>query len=196
MAFWYSDTQESAGPTHWLGIAIDLCQLMGFHRTLRLSSSTPFATHRQSLFRRIWWSCFMRDRWLSLGLGRPPKIHLEDCDVEMPIPEDVTAEWSTLNENLRARYMPSGMERHAQVWVKLIQLSSTLGGILHDVYRKSSRNKDASIECVQKHELEIEKCRLPAVDPNEEPDDVALNKYQFQLLFEYDTSRLDCLRSC
>jgi HSP20 family molecular chaperone IbpA len=43
---------------------------------------------KKKLWKRIWWSCFMRDRLVALGMRRPTRIKAEDYDVPMLREED------------------------------------------------------------------------------------------------------------
>lgn len=43
---------------------------------------------KQRLWKRIWWSCFMRDRLIALGMRRPTRIKDEDFDVPMLVEAD------------------------------------------------------------------------------------------------------------
>ncbi|KAK4938335.1 hypothetical protein LTR10_021219 [Elasticomyces elasticus] len=183
LGFWYSDAEDKNGPWHWLGIAVGLCQVMGLHRTPRLAVTKQSARLRQRLFRRIWWSCFMRDRWLSLGLGRPMRINIEDCDVQMPEVQDLTAELEQLAPEIANEYLPSSMIAHETIWIKLIELSHILGKILRAEYRStmSVLNND----CSRAHGAELEACQLP-MDPETQSEDlwITLNRLQFEMLRE------------
>ncbi|KAL2414719.1 Cutinase transcription factor 1 beta [Exophiala dermatitidis] len=131
LSFWYADSTDRAGPWHWAGVAISLCQGLGFHRSLELvvpdSSKIPAYSR---LFRRLWWSCFLRDRWLSVTLGRPMRIHLDDCDVLMTTDEDVTHEWGDIPSDQKDRYLPSGYPLLAGCWVPFVKLTDVLGKIM------------------------------------------------------------------
>ncbi|KAK6371561.1 hypothetical protein LTS17_008812 [Exophiala oligosperma] len=183
LGFWYSDAEDRNGPWHWMGIAIGLCQVMGLHRKPRLAVSTPSAISRQRLFRRIWWSCFVRDRWLSVGLGRPMRINLEDCDVKFPSVEDLTVELEQLAPEVADRYLPHSMQQHAMIWVQLVRLSHVLGRILRIDY---GLNGSASSEDdFRAHELELKACRL--ADDGGLTSDTSfgsLSRLQFEMLLE------------
>ncbi|OBT83848.1 hypothetical protein VE02_05486 [Pseudogymnoascus sp. 03VT05] len=75
MGHWYTSTDDRAGPWHWTGIAIGLSHTVGLHQL----SHGP-----RPLWRRLWWSLYCREVWLSLGLGRPMRIVLEDSDTSPP----------------------------------------------------------------------------------------------------------------
>ncbi|OAL32686.1 hypothetical protein AYO20_07844 [Fonsecaea nubica] len=179
LGFWYSDPEDRSGPWHWMGIAIGLCQVMGLYCTPRSGSLSPYATLRSRLFRRIWWSCFMRDRWLCLGLGRPMRINLEDCQVQMPEPDDITMELSDLDPDVAAKYLPAAMPEHAEIWVRLIHLSVVLGKILRQNTRPPFDH-----DCFRSCETDLENCRSSArgLDHQNEFSVASLNEFQFELL--------------
>lgn len=72
------DTKDS---WHWLNTAISLAFAMSLHKTAGYGIST--ATRESRTLRRIWWSCYLRDKILALGVNRPSRIKDEDSDVEM-----------------------------------------------------------------------------------------------------------------
>jgi hypothetical protein len=63
-----------------MGVAISLAHTIGLHRNPETTSIPPL---KQKLWKRIWWSCFMRDRLIALGMRRPTRIKDEDFDVPM-----------------------------------------------------------------------------------------------------------------
>ena len=65
---------------HWLGIAISLAYAIGLNRNPdKLDIDSP----SKHLSKRIWWSCYLRDRLLALGMRRPTRINDRDYDVPM-----------------------------------------------------------------------------------------------------------------
>lgn len=96
MTYWYENPQDIKDTWHWMGIGLSLAQVLGFHRNPEhLSITDPRA---KRMHKRIWWSCFMRDRLLALGIRRPTRIRNEDFNVPMltlddfettPIPQDL-----------------------------------------------------------------------------------------------------------
>ncbi|KAK6529503.1 hypothetical protein TWF281_008676 [Arthrobotrys megalospora] len=85
MTYWYETPDDQKDTWHWMGVAISLSHTVGLHRNPVNSSLSP---RRQKLWKRIWWSCFMRDRLVALGMRRPTRIKDEDCDVPMLTLED------------------------------------------------------------------------------------------------------------
>ncbi|KAI9762300.1 MAG: hypothetical protein M4579_000448 [Chaenotheca gracillima] len=80
MTYWYETPNDQKDTWHWMGVAISLSHTIGLHRNPEKSNMDP---KRQSLWKRIWWSCYMRDRLVALGMRRPTRIKTEDFDVPM-----------------------------------------------------------------------------------------------------------------
>ncbi|KAJ5127375.1 fungal-specific transcription factor domain-containing protein [Penicillium atrosanguineum] len=136
LGFFHSEMDEHGQPWYWTGIAISFCQILGLHRNPDFSKRNPSITERQrSFWRRLWWSCVFRDRWLSLTMGRPLRINLDDCDTPFPSPDDLLYDIVGLQEPFVSSYIPSDMARLAKYWVMLISLSLQLGSVLAMNYR-------------------------------------------------------------
>lgn len=80
LTYWYETPDDQKDTWHWMGVAISLAHTIGLHRDPKTSS---LDVARQRLWKKIWWSCFMRDRLVALGMRRPTRIKFEDCDVPM-----------------------------------------------------------------------------------------------------------------
>lgn len=80
MTYWYETPDDQKDTWHWMGVAISLAHTIGLHRN---PANTSMPLHKQKLWKRIWWSCFMRDRLIALGMRRPTRIKDEDFDVPM-----------------------------------------------------------------------------------------------------------------
>lgn len=89
MTYWYETPDDQKDTWHWMGVSISLAQTIGLHRDPAKSSMD---IKRQKLWKRIWWSCFMRDRLIALGMRRPTRIKHEDCDVPMLTEDDFETE--------------------------------------------------------------------------------------------------------
>ena len=79
-----------------MGVATSVAHTIGLHRN---PDNTNLDSKRVKLWKRIWWSTYMRDRLIALGMRRPTRIKSEDFDVPMltlddfeiaPLPESVT----------------------------------------------------------------------------------------------------------
>jgi hypothetical protein len=80
MTYWYETPDDQKDTWHWMGVAISLAHTIGLHRNPAMMGMSP---RKQKLWKRIWWSCFMRDRLVALGMRRPTRIKDEDFDVPM-----------------------------------------------------------------------------------------------------------------
>ncbi|KAL9112988.1 MAG: hypothetical protein Q9227_002853 [Pyrenula ochraceoflavens] len=80
MTNWYETPDDQKDTWHWMGVSLSVAQTIGLHRDPSHSGMPP---QRQSLWKRVWWSCFMRDRLIALGMRRPTRIKHDDCDVPM-----------------------------------------------------------------------------------------------------------------
>lgn len=81
MTYWYETPDDQKDSHHWMGIAVSLSHTIGLHRNPEKSSSMD--RPRQRLWKRIWWSIYMRDRLVALGMRRPTRIKNADFDVPM-----------------------------------------------------------------------------------------------------------------
>ena len=80
MTYWYETPDDQKDTWHWMGVAISLAHTIGLHRNPDAASMN---LAKRRLWKRIWWSCFMRDRLIALGMRRPTRIKDEDFDVPM-----------------------------------------------------------------------------------------------------------------
>ncbi|CAP73574.1 uncharacterized protein PODANS_2_9380 [Podospora anserina S mat+] len=80
MTYWYESPDDQKDTWHWMGVAISLAQTIGVHRN---PVATNFPPAKRGLWKRIWWSCYMRDRMIALGMRRPTRIKDDDFDVPM-----------------------------------------------------------------------------------------------------------------
>src|SRR5689334_21310737 len=87
MANWNETPGDNKGAWHWMGVAISLAQTLGMHR----KAESRAHSHESKLYKRIWWSCYFRDRMLAIAMGRllrirddefdTPPLTLEDFDI-------------------------------------------------------------------------------------------------------------------
>jgi hypothetical protein len=96
MTFWSELRDDRKDIWYWMGVASDFSLRIGLHDELLTKELT---TKERRLLRRISWSCFMRDQFVSLGVQRPPRINrqehyipmlsLDDFDFD-PLPINIT----------------------------------------------------------------------------------------------------------
>ncbi|EED13377.1 C6 transcription factor, putative [Talaromyces stipitatus ATCC 10500] len=160
MGFWHSEVDEHTQPWYWTGIAVSLCQMLGLHRDPDSSKYNSFISDRQRhLWRRLWWTCFSRDRWLSLTLGRPLRIDLKDCDVPMPTPDDLLSDVEHIPQFTSSSYLPSNLPRLANYWITYVELSRLLGAVL--IMNYQTQRPTPTLSQVEDLEAEIMSCKLP-----------------------------------
>ncbi|KAM5380079.1 hypothetical protein ACJZ2D_003726 [Fusarium nematophilum] len=212
MSHWYtSSTEDRTGPWHWNGIAISLSHTIGLHRLSEPSQSEADVYH--PVWRRLWWSIYCREVWLSLGQGRPTRIRLDDSDTLMPTVDDDDLSLSqqpTLNVELRSKYLPDEFNALLEMWCSLVRLTIALGTILLINYRP--KGSSISGDELEKYENAVRACEVnfPTNGPHSKV--LASHVYQFKLYFEatiitlyradildtsssMPTSRADMLRS-
>ncbi|KAJ5214910.1 hypothetical protein N7468_010589 [Penicillium chermesinum] len=138
LSYWYSDAQEHTGASYWIGIAITLAQSIGLHRDPNTQSrniSHSQVEGKRHLTCRLWWTCVIRDRWVSLAKGRPMRIHDEDHDVKLPVMSDILNEFHTVSPEAQRQFLPPDLDKLADIWISLVKISDTLGRILRMHYR-------------------------------------------------------------
>ena len=96
LTYYYETPDDQKDTWHWMGVATSVAHTIGLHRN---PDNTNLDSKRVKLWKRIWWSTYMRDRLIALGMRRPTRIKSEDFDVPMltlddfeiaPLPESVT----------------------------------------------------------------------------------------------------------
>jgi hypothetical protein len=96
LTYYYETPDDQKDTWHWMGVATSVAHTIGLHRN---PDNTNLDSKRVKLWKRIWWSTYMRDRLIALGMRRPTRIKTEDFDVPMltlddfeiaPLPESIT----------------------------------------------------------------------------------------------------------
>jgi len=132
MGYWYGNTHDRADSWHWIGIAISLSQSFGFHRDPG-RSNVPLSQRR--LWRRIWWCCFYRDRYIALGMGRPTRINPEDCDVAELVVDDLVPLVSLSDLSAGAAATVEKCQKLSTIFLEMLKLAQILGRVLARQYR-------------------------------------------------------------
>ncbi|EEU45285.1 uncharacterized protein NECHADRAFT_40529 [Fusarium vanettenii 77-13-4] len=79
----------------------------------------------RSLWRRIWWSIYSRDRHTAACLGRPCRIRDEDCDIELLTEDDLR-----FDECYDEELIPSQKDHHISYFIEMSNLAVILGDIV------------------------------------------------------------------
>ncbi|CAJ0544229.1 Ff.00g035120.m01.CDS01 [Fusarium sp. VM40] len=186
MGFWYSDTEDRLGPWHWNGIAISLCQTVGLHREpdASLNHSQYRSSIDRDLWKHLWWCCFFRETWLSVGMGRPMRINLAHSDTPKPDSKASESLYTELTESQRRQYIPEDPENLFLLWDELLSVTSILSRILsvqHLAKRTLSTHSDVDdLESeLRGHHKHLDYLRSRATDPV-----LTLHMHHFELFFE------------
>ncbi len=164
MTFWYENPQDIKDTWHWMGIGLSLAQVLGFHRNPEHLGITNLRAKR--MHKRIWWSCFMRDRLLALGIRRPTRIRSDDFSVPMltpddfetaPIPQDLLR--SVCDSPLLAQD-PESRKTVAMACIEMAKLCVCIGNVLSSQYSilgdtsMTKTENDARTMVVPRHSIE------------------------------------------
>lgn len=80
LTYYYETPDDQKDTWHWMGVATSVAHTIGLHRNPDKANMDP---KRIKLWKRIWWSTYMRDRLIALGMRRPTRIKDEDYDVPL-----------------------------------------------------------------------------------------------------------------
>ncbi|KZL82789.1 cutinase transcription factor 1 beta [Colletotrichum incanum] len=181
MGHWYTSTDDRAGPWHWHGIAISLSHTIGLHR-LQMPTDQQTLQGSKPLWRRLWWSLYTREVWLSLGLGRPMRIALDDFDTPMLAACDSEVILPEVKGKLGRKYLPEELGFLFDTWIAFVGLTAALSNVLATNYRaKGDKPSKADIE---RSESQIRAYQSRVPESENQGKVVASHIYQFKLYFE------------
>ncbi|KAL7942700.1 fungal-specific transcription factor domain-containing protein [Trichoderma barbatum] len=193
LGFWNSDIEDHMQPWHWSGRAINLCQVLGLHRDIdSVGYNTSITERQRSLFRRLWWTCFWRDRWLSVSLGRPLRINLDESDTPDPLVSDIAVDLEDIPESVTSAYFPRDLPRLAEYWIQLIHMTKLLGKTLTTCYQL--RRPKPTIGQIDALEAELMRFSMP-----EHPDPILSRLatfYYYHLQLHYQAILVTFYRPC
>ena len=85
MSYWYERPTDQKDAWHWVGAGLSYANAIGLHRNPIGHASD---VKGQRLRKRLWWSCFIRDRLIALSSRKPLRIRADDFDVPMLVLDD------------------------------------------------------------------------------------------------------------
>ncbi|KAL1889582.1 hypothetical protein Sste5346_008831 [Sporothrix stenoceras] len=140
MTYWYEAPEYEQDTWYWMGVTLSLAQVHGFHRNPEPFSS--ISRQEKKLRKRMWWSCFIRDRLLALGLRRPARIRHNQKDFNVPmltLNDFDTAPLSsdlsiTFLGDLPAAHDPDTKVTLAKLCIALAKLCVCIGDVLSSQY--------------------------------------------------------------
>ncbi|KAJ3543341.1 hypothetical protein NM208_g3632 [Fusarium decemcellulare] len=122
LSFWWNSPDDQKDSWYWLGCATSYAQSLGMHRS---STYSVLDQETRSLWKRIWWSVFIRDRHTAACFGRPCRVRDEDCDVEPMTEEDLT-----FDQGFDETLVPIQKDYHVSYFLEMAKLSEILGDII------------------------------------------------------------------
>ncbi|RTE70314.1 hypothetical protein BHE90_015293 [Fusarium euwallaceae] len=122
LGHWWQQPQDQKDTWHWLGCAISLAQTLGMHRS---TAHSGLSARTCSLWKRLWWSIYVRDRHAAGALGRPCRIRDEDCDVEQLSEADFEVDGKTMLQVLGQQE-----KYHVSYAIHMAKLAVLLGRVL------------------------------------------------------------------
>lgn len=136
MTCWQENGDEVKHLRHWIGIAYNISIFIGLNKDPTASSLSP---RRKHLWKRVWWSCYMRDRMLALGLRHAPIIPSEECETPDLTIDDFdirpsTSDISSAFETCGLLHDIDQQNRLAEVCIAQQQLCHKLSKILKARY--------------------------------------------------------------
>lgn len=140
MSSWYSRWDDRRHTWHWTGAAYDIARSMGLHREPKGGHASDKLRHHR---RRMWWSLYIRDRFITLGTRRPMRIQDHEFDVKMLTLEDFDLEPEDDHDEAQT-IIPSGKERTstALMCIQLAELCISIGRVVASQYTTLANSAD------------------------------------------------------
>ncbi|KAK7903813.1 hypothetical protein LTR67_001833 [Exophiala xenobiotica] len=137
--YWYVSENDQKDPWHWLGICISLATSIGLNQRITYHHKKDAKTCR--LWRRVWWTCVMRDRIIAVSMRRPlrikdedinlPPLTLDDFDLRSVVTSSSTA--SSLQDS--PFLVDLSLKKNlAEMCMAKISLLLSMGHIIRDLY--------------------------------------------------------------
>ncbi|KAL4947585.1 fungal-specific transcription factor domain-containing protein [Aspergillus filifer] len=163
LGFWWEGPEDQKDTWHWLGAAIGLAQTLGMHRsyvvvglilrrtgwdlTLTRTASAGMSSRQRSIWKRIWWSIYIRDRHAAASLGRPCRINDEDCDVEMLGMDDFLVDHEVDREVVSTEY-----QYQRNYVIEMARLAIILGMLLnHEFAPRKAAHKSITTDSLNQY---------------------------------------------
>lgn len=142
MTYWHDTPDGQKDMWYWQGLAVNTAYTIDLQRDPAAMGIDP---ERAKLWKRVWWSCFMRDRFIGLCMRKPAKIWEEDSD--MPMLEESDFEVMPLSEGNSSVSASCTLIRDtdtqrvlARQCISTVKLCVIVGRILKTMYTVDLRN--------------------------------------------------------
>lgn len=153
-----------------MGVATSVAHTIGLHRNPESSNMEP---KRVKLWKRIWWSTYMRDRLIALGMRRPTRIKAEDYDVPMltiddfdlsPLPENTAC----IPRDCEVAWNVDLQRQLAVMCIEKAKLCLCISLVLSKQYcvlnNNQGKSSDKTTMMLLPKKLDPEKCEVKACD--------------------------------
>lgn len=135
-----------------MGITLSLAYSIGLHRNPEMSQ---MGTKMQRLWKRTWWSCFVRDRIIAFGLRSPMLIRTEDCDVPVLVLDEFDNETLPVELLRMLSHCPAIRDsatrsKLALMFIEKVKLSFCIGQVLTTQYSLLGHNFGITTETTMK----------------------------------------------
>ncbi|KAJ9610362.1 hypothetical protein H2200_005139 [Cladophialophora chaetospira] len=141
MSLWSEKPDGHKEAWYWAGIACSVAQTCRLYQN---PDNLPMSPTEKRLRRRVWWCCFLRDRLISLGIGRPMRIRDDEYDVPLLTFQDFETEMALQQPNLLGDgqtacegiipWDQTVAEQLAEIFIAKLKLCKTVGSILSTQY--------------------------------------------------------------
>jgi hypothetical protein len=133
MTYWYEPPDDPKDPWHWMGVVATLVHDIGLHKN---PDNSSIDYNKRKLYRRIWWSYFMRDHLIALGKKEVSRVKEEDYSVPLLTEDDF--ELAALPESITiiSRHCPlirdvEAQRELAQMCIAKVKLCLCMSGVLN-----------------------------------------------------------------
>ncbi|KAH1581507.1 hypothetical protein KXV58_007426 [Aspergillus fumigatus] len=86
LSYWWGSPLEQKDMWHWTGLAVGLAQTLGLHQS---KTYAGLQERQQKLWRRIWWTVYSHDIFMSLTLNNTPHVNEAYCTAPLLSEADI-----------------------------------------------------------------------------------------------------------
>ncbi|KAL2850643.1 fungal-specific transcription factor domain-containing protein [Aspergillus pseudoustus] len=150
MTYWHETPDDPKDFRHWLEIALSQATMVAF------PSSSEWASNgtRRTLWKRIWWCMYTRDRLNALNLRRAPII--DDVDFTVPLPtladfdiERYPASVTRMLGGCEVLQRVDYQQQLAQMFIEKAKFCSTISGMILSIANASTLSSEAATLYIQ-----------------------------------------------
>jgi hypothetical protein len=141
LALYSLRSPTNAGIWYMIGLAMRTCIDLGLHLESSYTEGSPYGNQRK---RRLFWSVYLLERFISLALRRPFSIAEHDIETRIPSEtEHVSKDQGIEEDNAMGSSAPKSSTQE-RFWVKLIQIKRFQSRIQTEVYCLSETRQQRS----------------------------------------------------